>query len=131
MAMELHRRFLFTNLSKIYFPKGEPTVIDLDSLSKDELVRLKSDVEKAIQSAEKRALQDARRAAEKAAAEFGFKLEELTGGEKTRAASPKKAGVAKYRNPQDPDQTWTGKGRQPQWFKDELAKGTDPAKLEI
>lgn len=106
-------------------------MIDLGSLSKDELVKLKSDVEKAILAAEKRALQDARRAAEKAAAEFGFKLEELTGTDKPRTAIPKKAGIAKYRNPEDLDQTWTGKGRQPQWFKDALAKGTDPSKLEI
>lgn len=106
-------------------------MIDLENMSKDELVKLKSEVEKAIASAEKRALQNARRAAEKAAAEFGFKLEELTGAEKPRATAAKKAGVAKYRNPEDDSQTWTGKGRQPQWFKDALAKGVDPSKLEI
>lgn len=106
-------------------------MINLDTMSKDELLSLKSDVEKAITKAEKRALQDARAAAEKAVAEFGFKLDEVTGNEKPKAATAKKPGQPKYRNPENPSQTWTGKGRQPQWFKEALANGTDPATLEI
>ena len=41
------------------------------------------------------------------------------------------SGVAKYANPADKSQTWTGKGRQPQWYKDAVAAGTDPKTMEI
>ena len=29
----------------------------------------------------------------------------------------------KYRNPADPSQTWSGRGRQPRWFKAAIRKG--------
>jgi DNA-binding protein H-NS len=36
---------------------------------------------------------------------------------------PVRKGVAQYRNPNDHNQTWTGKGKKPNWFKDCLEKG--------
>ncbi len=106
-------------------------MVDLNAMSKDDLLKLKSDVEKAIVNAEKRALQEARAAAEKAVAEFGLSLDDITGGNKTKTTAAKKPGQARYRNPEDPTQTWTGKGRQPLWFKTALSKGIDPETLEI
>jgi DNA-binding protein H-NS len=108
-------------------------------MSRKELEKLKSDVEKALKTAEVRDLRAAKKAAEKAAAEFGFSLGELSGDapadtpkRKYKKRKPAKGkGVAKYRNPDDPKQTWTGKGRQPAWFKAAMDKGTDPATLEI
>ena len=38
---------------------------------------------------------------------------------------------AKYRNPDNPRQTWTGKGRQPVWLKEVLDGGGSLAELEI
>ena len=29
----------------------------------------------------------------------------------------------KYRNPKNPEETWTGRGRQPKWLAQELARG--------
>jgi DNA-binding protein H-NS len=56
--------------------------------------------------------------------EFGFTASELgipTGKKKT-ADKPK--GEAKYSNPKDPSQTWSGgKGRKPTWVKEHLDKG--------
>ena len=37
----------------------------------------------------------------------------------------------KYRNPGNPEQTWTGRGPRPQWFRDALAKGKSPADLAV
>ena len=81
-------------------------------------------------------LKAARLAAEEAAAQFGFSLSEITGSgdgrrKYTRRAGIASAGAAKYRNPDDARQTWTGKGRQPAWFKAALEKGTDPSDMEI
>jgi DNA-binding protein H-NS len=41
------------------------------------------------------------------------------------------AAEPKYQNPSDTTQTWTGKGRQPNWFKELVAGGTDPETLLI
>ena len=113
--------------------------IDLSKMSRKELTKLKSDVEKALKSAEARDLRAAKKAAESAAAEFGFSLTELSGtgtAEKPKRKYKKRApaknkGVAKYRNPANPKETWTGKGRQPGWFKAAIEAGTDPSKLEV
>ena len=40
-------------------------------------------------------------------------------------------GVAKYANPADPNQTWTGRGRQPAWVKQALAEGKDLSSMAI
>lgn len=106
--------------------------IELKSMSRKDLMKLKSDVEMALRDAEKRERAEARKAAEKAAAEFGFSLDDITsGGPGAGRGRGKKPSVAKYRNPKDASQTWSGRGRQPQWFKDAMAKGIDASKLEI
>jgi DNA-binding protein H-NS len=43
---------------------------------------------------------------------MGFSLSDLANVGKVKKVSP-----AKYRNPNDPDQTWTGRGRTPLWIK--------------
>ena len=114
--------------------------IDLTGLTTKELEKLKGDVEKALTASKARDLRAAKKAAEKAAAQFGFSLTELSDGsdagatpkrkyKKRKAAKDK--GIAKYRNPENADQTWTGKGRQPNWFRSAMEKGIDPATLEI
>lgn len=105
--------------------------IDLKSMSRKELKQLGKDVAKALKDAERRERQEALKAAEKAAAEFGFSLTELAGEKKGRGPAKGSTAKAKYRNPDDPSQTWSGRGRKPQWIHDALAKGTDVADLEI
>lgn len=102
----------------------------LDKMTHQELEKLRSEVETAMTEAKRRAKQDAKKAAEAAAAKFGFTLAELMPGS-GRKGSKSKSGVAKYANPDDPTQTWTGKGRQPKWFKDAIAGGKSPSKLEV
>ena len=102
---------------------------NLEKMSHQELEKLRLDVDSALVAAKKRDKKEARLAAEAAAAKFGFTLAELVGGTSGKASA--KGGVAKYANPENAAQTWTGKGRQPQWFKDAIAAGTDPSKLEI
>jgi DNA-binding protein H-NS len=99
---------------------GNMMDIDLNSLSLDELKRLQKDVNKAVEGYEVRKRNDAFAAADAAAREMGYTLADLTG-----ASSKKKkmASVPKYRHPENADQTWTGKGRQPDWMKEALASG--------
>ena len=90
----------------------------IEKLSYIELVKLQERVEQAI--AEKRAAdaqatkEQLRQMAEKA----GFDIRELYG-----KRGPKSSGFAKYRNPKDTSQTWTGRGRKPNWLVAKLSKG--------
>jgi DNA-binding protein H-NS len=94
--------------------------VDLDSMTLDELKKLQKDVNKAVDGYQDRQRKDALAAAEAAARELGFSLAELTGApvKKTKSVS-----APKYRHPENPEQTWTGRGRQPDWIKDALEKG--------
>ncbi len=111
--------------------------IDLKGLSRKELSKLAKDVAKALKAAEDRERRDARKAAEKAAAEFGYSLGELSGEPKAKApkkrakGKPKAKAKPKYRNPANPEQTWSGRGRKPQWIHDAVANNVDIADLEI
>ena len=85
--------------------------IDLNSLSGDELKDHKKSLQKqlravdrAISTLKDRQKKAALAAAEKAAAEMGFNLAELTGaakGSKSKSKAP-----AKYRNPDNPKQNF-------------------------
>ena len=92
---------------------------DLDAMSLDELKALKKDAEKAIESYEKRRKQEALAAAEAAAREKGFSLSELMDGK----AKGSKALSPKYRHPDNPKLTWSGRGRQPAWVREALDAG--------
>lgn len=92
--------------------------MNLNTMALPELKQLKKDVDKAIQSFEHRQKQAALAELEKTAADLGFSLNELMGSGKVKKVSP-----PKYRNPADSDQTWTGRGRTPQWVKDLEAAG--------
>jgi DNA-binding protein H-NS len=91
----------------------------LDKMSYSDLLKFDEKIKDAI--AEKRTTEAAstkeqlRALAEKS----GFSLQELFGGKR----GPRKASEVKYRNPKDPTQTWTGRGRKPNWLVDALKKG--------
>ncbi len=112
---------------------------ELNKMSRKELEKLKGEVENALSKVAGRELKAARAAAEKAAAAHGFSLAEIAGAPapKKRGPKPKSKGAPKtkaapkYRNPDDAGQTWTGKGRQPGWFKAAVAGGTDPETMAI
>lgn len=106
------------------------TKFDVEALNLDELKALSKDIEKAIAKRGSENLRKAREAAEAAAKQFGHTLQELLsggGGKKPSTAT----GNAKFRNPRASEQTWSGRGRQPQWFKDAIAAGNSPDDLLI
>ena len=102
--------------------------IDLNSLSLKELKELQSQVAKAIVSFEDRRKKEALAELEEKARSLGFSLAELTGSAPTRKRSP---AVAKYANPADPSETWSGRGRKPRWFQAALNAGKKPDDLAI
>lgn len=73
------------------------------------------------------------------ASKCGYTLKELI-GKVPRSSKGKKAGAgtrarkpvsAKYRDPQHPNLTWTGRGRKPRWVTEWLAKGKTMEALAI
>jgi len=101
--------------------------INFDTMSLDELKRLKKDLDKAIANYDDRLKAEARRDLEEKAREYGFSLSELV-----EVKTTKRGTVApKYRNPGNPEQTWSGRGRQPTWFREAIVAGTEPDDLMI
>jgi DNA-binding protein H-NS len=99
-------------------------MFDLESMSLDDLKKLSRDVERAIASFEERKRREARKAMEKVAREFGLSVEDVVGAQKATARASKSA--VKFRNPANPSETWSGRGRQPGWYKDAIGKGKSP-----
>lgn len=103
--------------------------IELDSLSLDELKSLQTRVARAIATFVDRRKKEALIELEDKARELGFSLSELTG---TAPAPRKRAPAnAKYANPANPAETWTGRGRKPRWFEAALKSGKSPEDLMI
>lgn len=101
---------------------------DLEKFSLDELKTLQKDVEKAIKGFADRRRAEALKAVEAVAKEHGMSLDEIVGGKgKKRVAKP----AIKYVNPDNPLQTWSGRGRQPAWYKDAVKGGKSPESMEI
>ena len=65
-----------------------------------------------------------------AAAASGFTVAELL-GEIGSGKKAKKPVAAQYANPADLSQTWSGRGRKPQWVHDALASGATLETLKI
>lgn len=110
--------------------------VDLKSMTPKQLEKLASDVAKEIAMRATRQRDAAMKAAAKAAKEHGFDLSDLLGdAPKKRGrkkSGPKKPALPpKYKNPSDANQTWSGRGRQPDWYKAAIAAGKSPKSLEI
>lgn len=105
--------------------------IDLVSMSRKELLKLQKDVEKALKAVEQRDRQNALKAAEQAVAEYGFTLDEVSSAARGAKSGKGVKAKAKYRNPEAPEQTWTGRGRKPRWVHEAMEKGLDITDLEI
>ncbi|MFZ1725951.1 MAG: H-NS histone family protein [Albidovulum sp.] len=94
--------------------------INLEELTKKELVDLKRRVDRAVEEFEDRKKQEAIAALEAKAKALGYKLNELvnTTGKRTR-----KPAKPKYANPANKSETWTGRGRKPRWVEAALKSG--------
>lgn len=102
--------------------------IDLNKLSLKDLRALKARVEKAIADFEIRAKKEAREKLETQARALGFSLSELVELPKRKSARP---AAPKYANPDDPLQTWSGRGRRPRWVEAALKSGKSLDDLAI
>ncbi len=105
--------------------------VNYDKMSLRELLDHEARIAKAIVAARRNDLSQARQKVMAVAESLGYKIEDLTGA--TRG--PKRGNGAKvavkYRNKDNPEETWTGRGRQPKWLSARLAKGAKLADFAI
>ncbi|MBT9246809.1 H-NS histone family protein [Gemmobacter fulvus] len=102
--------------------------MDINALSLKELKDLQSQIAKAIVSYEDRKKKEALAELEDRARAMGFTLAELTGTPVTRKRAP---ASAKYANPDNTSETWSGRGRKPRWFDAALKAGKSVDDLAI
>lgn len=102
--------------------------IDLDNLSLKELKDLQSQVAKAIATYNERRKHKVLVELDAIAKARGFSLAELTG---ISAGRKRSLSLAKYANPANSADTWSGRGRKPRWFSEALAKGMKPEDMLI
>lgn len=102
--------------------------MDLNELNLKELRDLQTQVAKAIATFEDRRKKEALAELEETARSLGFSLAELTGVSGLRSKS---ASVAKYANPANQSETWSGRGRKPRWFIEAIDAGKSVEELAI
>ena len=100
---------------------------DLDRMSFKDLQELELKVKKAKASVQDRSRTELREKLEAMAAAGGFKIGDLFGG---RGGKGRKV-AAKFANPDDPSETWTGRGRKPRWLSAKLKDGDRMEKFLI
>lgn len=92
---------------------------DLSNYNLAELKGLQFDIEKEIKSRQQDEVKKAREQILAIAQDVGVPVAALI---KVNAAKAE-GGKARFRNPADESQTWTGRGRQPKWIAEALAGG--------
>ena len=100
---------------------------DPTKMSLKELQELEQKVKKAKLSMQERGRTELRQKLESIAAQSGFKLSDLFGG---RGGKGRKV-AAKYANPDNPSETWSGRGRKPRWLAARLKAGDRMEKFLI
>lgn len=102
--------------------------MDIDALSLNELKALRSKVDRAIATYEDRKKKEAYAELDEIARKMGYPLAEIL---TMVEAKPRKTVAAKYANPENPSETWTGRGRKPKWVEAALASGKSLEDLMI
>ena len=91
----------------------------LDKMSYAELLRLEERIQAAIAAKRVEDAASTKEALRAMAEKAGFSLNDLFG----KRGGRKGSGEVKFRNPKDTSQTWTGRGRKPNWLVDAVKKG--------
>ncbi len=102
--------------------------IDLAGLSPQQLDELIAKAGEAKRNLHKQRINDVRKKLTQLAKDEGYSIEELFG----KGGKGGKGGAAvKFSNPADSSQTWSGRGKRPNWFKAALAAGASEDSLRV
>ena len=101
--------------------------IDVESLDPKQLAELIARANQRQQDMQRQRLSEVREKLIGIARKEGFTIEELFGA----ARRGKRTVKPKYRNPNAPFETWSGRGKQPHWFRAALQAGRKEKELLI
>lgn len=104
--------------------------MNLQDFTFDQLLQLRQDVEKEIRSRKNQEAIALAKIVQTRAEQLGVTAEEILGMLGKKAAK-KEPGAAKYANPANPADTWSGKGRKPGWFVAAINAGKSEADLLV
>lgn len=102
--------------------------INFNTMTLSELRSLQTKINRAISTFDERRKKEALIELEDKARQMGFSLSQLIGGTSPRL---KTSSPAAYQNPENAEETWSGRGRKPHWFINALAMGFTPDDLRI
>lgn len=95
--------------------------ISYERMSLRDLLDHETKIKRAISAARERSKAEAKNKVDAMLKGMGLSFGEIYGGR----GSVKGSKVApKYRNPENPTETWTGRGRQPRWLAAKVKKGS-------
>jgi DNA-binding protein H-NS len=111
----------------------------IEKMSREELqaareskARELREIERAEAEYEERRLKELKAEFEARLKEEGFAWSDMFGGTKPKkSGGTKSKGEPKYRHPENPDVTWSGRGRQPTWYKEAIENGAKPEDMAI
>lgn len=102
-------------------------MVDLETMDLRELRDLQARVARAIATFEERRKKAALAEVEELLRQKGYSLADITAlAPARRRKAARSVSQARYANPANPAQTWSGRGRRPKWFSDAVAAGRDP-----
>lgn len=95
-------------------------MIDISTLSLNELQALRTQIERQIEARKADEVAKVREQILALANSVGMKVEDILN---TKAPAQKKPLIARFQNPDNPKEQWSGRGRQPKWVKEHLEAG--------
>jgi DNA-binding protein H-NS len=103
--------------------------MDLKNMSVAELEQLISDAGARIEVVKRHQYSQLRRSLEAQARDAGFDVYELFGLDGTKGR--KRVAASTYRNPKNPEQTWAGVGKRPEWIRAAINAGETLESMRI
>ena len=105
--------------------------VNYDKMSLKELLDHETRLTRAIVAARRSDITNARKKLAAMAESLGYKIEDLAGSARAGKRGNSGKVAVKFRNKDNPEETWTGRGRQPKWLAARLSKGAKLADFAI
>src|SRR6266404_151496 len=98
--------------------------IDLSQLDHHELQNLRKELDGEFKKRQSTIIKDARREIRAIEQKYGATIEQILVGKKSEISTENKKTVEpKYRNPENSEQVWTGRGKKPTWYEQAIQTG--------
>ena len=105
--------------------------VNYDKMDMKQLLEHETRLKRAMASARDREKSEAKQKVDAVLKGFGFSFADVYGGRNGARGGKIGKVPPKYRNPDNPAETWTGRGRQPRWLAAKVKRGAKVADFLI